>query len=374
MTTRFGKWLETEGFMKWFHALTLLAIGLDTLFTALAVYRLSGSWIWVIVWGTLTLGIGIIVYAQEKITKRWPEPKVDIFVGFVSSYLIYQILLLLLWLILSFFYPFASWRSDGILLTHGMALLIVTYGFVQTYFIHTKTYTLHLEKLAYPYRIVLVSDLHLGAFVSEKHIQKMVHQINQLHADLVVISGDIIDANNHILNDPQKLHRISQPFREIQVKEGIYAVLGNHDPASDDPIFRQFLTDAKIHLLDNQTTYTQAICLVGRSDASHHQRSDVDLKTLDPNHSIVVLDHNPGNIPEAITYKADLVLCGHTHKGQFFPITILTRMANGKHYFYGHETFGRTQAIITSGAGFFQLPIRIGTHNEIVDLQLYPPK
>ena len=52
----------------------------------------------------------------------------------------------------------------------------------------------------------------------------MVHQINQLHADLVVISGDIIDANNHILNDPQKLHRISQAFREIQVKEGIYSV------------------------------------------------------------------------------------------------------------------------------------------------------
>ena len=360
--------------MKWFHALTLLAIGLDTLFTALAVYRLSGSWIWVIVWGTLTLGIGIIVYAQEKITKRWPEPKVDIFVGFVSSYLIYQILLLLLWLILSFFYPFASWRSDGILLTHGMALLIVTYGFIQTHFIHTRTYSIYLEKLTCPYRIVLVSDLHLGAFVTEKHIQKMVHQINQLHADLVVISGDIIDANNHILNDSQKLHRISQAFREIQVKEGIYAVLGNHDPASDDPIFRQFLTDAKIHLLDNQTAHTQAICLVGRSDASHHQRSDVDLKTLDPNHSIVVLDHNPGNIPEAITYKADLVLCGHTHKGQFFPITILTRMANGKHYFYGHETFGRTQAIITSGAGFFQLPIRIGTHNEIVDLQLYPSK
>lgn len=77
---------------------------------------------------------------------------------------------------------------------------------------------------------------------------------------------------------PKKLHRISQAFREIQVKEGIYAVLGHHDPASDDPIFRQFLTDAKIHLLDNQTAHTQAICLVGRSDASHHQRSDVDLK------------------------------------------------------------------------------------------------
>ena len=84
----------------------------------------------------------------------------------------------------------------------------------------------------------------------------------------------------------------------------------------------------------------------------------------------IVLDHNPAGIRQAIPFQVDLVLSGHTHKGQFIPVTYFTKLANGKHYFYGHEQFGKTHAIISSGAGFFQLPVRIGTSNAIVDLHL----
>ena len=51
-------------------------------------------------------------------------------------------------------------------------------------------------------------------------------------------------------------------------------------------------------------------------------------------------------------------------------MTYFTKLANGKHYFYGCESFGKTRAVISSGAGFFQLPVRIGTSNEVVDIQL----
>ena len=84
----------------------------------------------------------------------------------------------------------------------------------------------------------------------------------------------------------------------------------------------------------------------------------------------VVLDHNPSGISEAAEYGADLVLSGHTHKGQFVPVTYFTKLANGKHFFYGYEQFGKTQAIISSGAGYFQLPVRIGTDNEVVKIEL----
>ena len=67
---------------------------------------------------------------------------------------------------------------------------------------------------------------------------------------------------------------------------------------------------------------------------------------------------------------ASLVLCGHTHRGQFFPATIFTRWANGRRFFYGRESFGRTEAVISSGAGFFQLPMRIGTDSEVVEIRL----
>ena len=84
----------------------------------------------------------------------------------------------------------------------------------------------------------------------------------------------------------------------------------------------------------------------------------------------MVLDHDPGKIPEAVSFGVDLVLCGHTHKGQFFPVTYFTKWANGKHYFYGHEVFGKTHAVICAGTGFFQLPVRLGTDNEAADIHL----
>ena len=90
MTTRFGKWLETEGFAKCFNVVILLAIGLDTLMTGLAGWQRCQSSIWTGVLGAMTFILGMIVYTQKWITERWPQPKVDIFVGFVSSYLIYR--------------------------------------------------------------------------------------------------------------------------------------------------------------------------------------------------------------------------------------------------------------------------------------------
>ena len=60
----------------------------------------------------------------------------------------------------------------------------------------------------------------------------------------------------------------------------------------------------------------------------------------------------------------DLVLCGHTHKGQLFPLTILTRLANGAQYGYGVSE--KNSSVISAGTGFFGLPIRIGTDSEIV--------
>lgn len=74
----------------------------------------------------------------------------------------------------------------------------------------------------------------------------------------------------------------------------------------------------------------------------------------------------PQGIREAASCGVDLVLCGHTHKGQLFPLTILTRLANGAQYFYGYGVSEKTRSVISAGTGFFGLPIRIGTDSEIV--------
>lgn len=83
---------------------------------------------------------------------------------------------------------------------------------------------------------------------------------------------------------------------------------------------------------------------------------------------VLVVDHDPKQIVEAEEYGVDLVLSGHTHAGQFFPATIATQLAVGKHRLYGYYKFGKTHAVITSGAGCFNMPIRVGTHNEVVEI------
>ena len=82
------------------------------------------------------------------------------------------------------------------------------------------------------------------------------------------------------------------------------------------------------------------------------------------------MDHNPEGINEAVECKADLVLCGHTHKGQFFPLTLFTRLSHEKNHFYGQATFEETQVVISAGTGYFQEPVRLGTNSEIVEIIL----
>lgn len=95
-----------------------------------------------------------------------------------------------------------------------------------------------------------------------------------------------------------------------------------------------------------------------------------------PDHYLLVLDHDPRGIAEAVSCDADLVLAGHTHRGQFFPATLITRLSYGKGYFYGlahtlNEITGHiTTSIVSSGAGYFQTPIRVGTDSQIVYIDI----
>jgi predicted MPP superfamily phosphohydrolase len=81
---------------------------------------------------------------------------------------------------------------------------------------------------------------------------------------------------------------------------------------------------------------------------------------------IVVLDHQPTQFAEIEAAGADLVLCGHTHKGQFFPGNLMTKQIYkklGAHY--GYWQGNSLQAVVTSGAGYWGPPVRIGTNSDV---------
>ena len=373
MPTRFGRFISGKHFSKLFLLLYILFMCFAAYETNNALCLLTGQ---PHLYGTIYIIFTVaafLIIAKKSISFRWPNRTFKKILGFLSCFYIYYLITLLLWELLCLIIrPTVMARAIGAIGAFVMAVLIVLFGYLHTKFIKVKPYHISLENGENEYRVALISDIHLGVFVGEKHVQRMVKKLNALNPDLVVISGDIFDVDNSLLKDPVRLKHISKLFSKIKTKEGVYAVVGNHDPEISDKTFKHFLKAAKINLLDNDIKELSRITLVGRTDNANNERkalSDI-LLTVGANKPIVVLDHKPENIKEDIVGGANIVLCGHTHRGQMFPITLFTKWANGKDCFYGHTITGNAHSIVTSGIGFFELPVRVGTSNEIVEICL----
>lgn len=372
MPTRFGKFVSGKHFSKFFLILYVLFMCFAAYETNAAVCLLSNRNHCFRIPYILFALVGLPVIIKKKINserlcKIFKKP-----VCFLRCFLIYHSGSFLLWEMICLIPSVsAEVKAVGVLASIGLCALIVLFGYMHTKNIHIKKYNISLGGNN-EYRIALISDIHLGSFVNEKHVRRMVREINGTEPELVVISGDIFDVDNSMLTRPEELKRISKLLRQIKAKDGVYAVVGNHDPEVSDKAFRRFLKASKIRLLDNDAVVLSKLTLVGRTDEANNERAPLAdiLQKTDTGKPIVVLDHKPENIKDAAEHGVDLVLCGHTHRGQLFPITLFTKWANGKNCFYGYSKNGNTHSIITSGVGFFELPVRIGTSNEIVEINL----
>lgn len=219
------------------------------------------------------------------------------------------------------------------------------------------------------FRIALISDLHLGALTSEEKLPIIIDEIKKMNPDIVCIAGDIFDTDYETIQNPGKaaaeLGRLTDEYR-------VYACLGNHDAGVTFEQMEAFLKKCHIRCLNEEyVTVDNRINLLGRVDAfpigaqGNYIRTDTKklLDTVDNPLPVVVLEHNPSNLPQ-YNEKADLVLCGHTHHGQVWPVNWITK------YGYYPKKGEIPQAIVTSGVGVWGLPMRIRSSCEIADIRL----
>lgn len=219
--------------------------------------------------------------------------------------------------------------------------------------------------------IVMVSDIHLGQVVDNKHLLKMVNKINDLQPDLVVFAGDMVDENVDIFIE----QKMTDTFKLLKPKLGSYAVLGNHEYIGghvEDIIYH--LEQGGIEVLrDSYRKIADSFYLVGRDElvASHfagQERQPLShlLKGIDKSLPIILLDHQPSALVEARENGVDLQFSGHTHQGQFFPNNLVTARIFEVHW--GYLNKDGLQVIVSSGYGTWGPPIRIGNKPEIVDV------
>ncbi len=221
--------------------------------------------------------------------------------------------------------------------------------------------------------VVLASDLHLGALVGPSRLEKVVGRINALSPDVVLFAGDVVDESV----TPEIEERLGGIMKKLRAPLGLYAAPGNHEFYSGLEQNLACLRSCGVTVLEDQAARVgDAFLLVGRRDPSSLKPGELRLSIpgilnaagLDRDLPVVVLDHQPVHLEEAQTAGAALQLSGHTHDGQVFPIGLI----NGLIYElnWGLLRKGDTQYYVTSGAGTWGPPIRVGSRAEVVRIRL----
>ncbi|MDF7670901.1 metallophosphoesterase [Orbaceae bacterium ESL0721] len=229
-------------------------------------------------------------------------------------------------------------------------------------------------------RIVQLTDIHISEIVTPQFIQQMVDKVNRLNADLVVITGDTIDSRI----DPFILLGFNKQFQQLKAKYGTYIIFGNHEYASIDKPNNSLeniataYKSANMHLLKDDVLYDDklGITLIGRNDYITEKlktaRASLDdlLLFTDPDAPIILLDHQPQDLNEPAEKGVDLMISGHTHGGQIFPVNLVVDyLYKNPHGIYVDPNHKFT-SIVSSGYGLWGPPIRLMTRCEIVVIDL----
>eukprot|EP00062_Callorhinchus_milii_P021449 gi/632978180/ref/XP_007905764.1/ PREDICTED: transmembrane protein with metallophosphoesterase domain-like [Callorhinchus milii] len=207
----------------------------------------------------------------------------------------------------------------------------------------------------------------------------VVRMVNGLSPDLTVIVGDLTDSQ--VVN----LQTATEPLRELKPRVGKYFVTGNHDYYSGDVNnWFKHLRSLGIQPLHNEHVSISSagdpkdqFCLAGVDDIEaemlRYPGHGMDLeKALDgcsPTDAIVLLAHQPLAAKRALQTRPDisLILSGHTHAGQIFPLSIGAYLLNP--FFVGLYKAGENSFIyVTPGTVFYGIPMRLGSRAEITEI------
>lgn len=216
-------------------------------------------------------------------------------------------------------------------------------------------------------RVVAISDVHLGYGTGIKSLERYVALINAQHPDLVLIVGDLIDNSiKPLLNKPfdSLLSTINAPL-------GIYMVPGNHEYISGIDKVSDYLKETPIVLLrDSIVTLPNGLQIIGRDDHTNRHRKSLEelLSQANDEQPAIVLDHQPFALAEANSLKVDMLLCGHTHHGQLFPLNLFVDCMYEQGH--GYRKWSNSHIWVSSGLSLWGPPFRIGTNSDFAVIEL----
>ena len=227
------------------------------------------------------------------------------------------------------------------------------------------------------FTVAQISDVHVGPTIRQRYVRRIVDRVNTLQADMVAITGDLVDGRVN------ELAAQVAPLADLRSRHGTFFVTGNHEYYSGAPAWIDELRRLGLTVLLNEHVVIAAsdagrpLVLAGVTDfsAGHFDpahRSDPvrALAGAPPDAVRLLLAHQPRSAAAAADAGFDLQLSGHTHGGQFYPWNLFVRFQQP--FTAGLHRWGTLWVYTSRGTGYWGPPNRFGSPSEITCLRLVP--
>jgi len=225
----------------------------------------------------------------------------------------------------------------------------------------------HLPADLEGFRIVQLTDLHIHAGIRRKFVQDIVDRANALSADLIALTGDIVDGSC------TEIGYDTAPLAGLTARHGVFFVTGNHEywHGVEEWIremrrmgFTVLMNDHRLIAHGNGLMLVGGVADYSAPSRSSHASSPVKaMGNVSEADVKILLAHQPQSIYEAARADFDLQLSGHTHGGQLGPFRWMNSL--GQPFQSGLYRYENTQIYVSNGAGLWGLPVRIGAPSEI---------
>ena len=223
------------------------------------------------------------------------------------------------------------------------------------------------------FKVVQVSDLHIGETLTGWHLQRVVDQVNALQPDLVAVTGDLVDGRvEHLREDVAPLAGLRATF-------GTAYVTGNHEYYHGGPVWTREVARLGLRVLHNEHVVLErdgAKLVVGgvpdyeggRFLEDHRPDARKAFDGAPADAPRILLAHQPRFARHAQGLDVQLMLSGHTHGGQIFPFMYLVRLQQP--VIAGLRTLWGVPTYTSRGTGYWGPPFRVGPAPEISELVL----
>ncbi len=272
-------------------------------------------------------------------------------IGTVSFFIILPLI------VISYFQILINYQLVTIFFSIQIPAII--YGYMNSKKLKIKRLLIESNLINKRINFVFISDVHIGSN-HPSSLKKLVSKINSLDYNFLVIGGDLIDSSAFQIKDLYELKKIDKP---------IFFVTGNHEYYIQD--YKKHLQDLKlvgIKILENESLQLDGINMIGLSDNITNKSKIEYVEKLSQKDLFNLLIVHKPSIWKKVSNNANLMLSGHTHNGQIFPFNFVVKLQFPQNY--GLYKNVNNYLYVSSGSATWGPKIRIGSNNEIIQIEL----